>query len=302
MLIRYAASHIQHMQKALEQMNCKLTEVLADITGETGMHIIKAILRGVRDGAKLAKYRHERCKATAEQIAEALRGTWDPAALFDLKQALKLYEEYQRRLRECEQEIEACLRRFTDRAAGKAAPQPKRPASRTKNRVQFNARSLLFQMAGVDVTMIEGIEETTALVLLCELGFDLSKFPTERHFTSWLGLSPNHRASAGKIKKRRVRPGVTRAARAFRLAAQGCHHAKHAMGAFYRRIQARCGGAKAVIATARKIAERFWRLLTKGIDYVRQGMDEYEKAYQFKLQKKLAQRAAELGYKLVPIA
>jgi transposase len=301
MLIRYASSHIQHMQKALEQMNCKLTEVIADITGVTGMQIIKAIVRGVRDGARLARYRNERCKATEAEIASALRGTWQEAALFDLKQALKLYEEYQRRLHDCEEQIEACLRKFTDRSAGKVAPQAKRPRSRTKNAVRFNARALLFQMAGVDVTVIEGIEETTALVLLCELGFDLSKFPTERHFTSWLGLSPNHRGSGGKIKKRSVRPGANRAARAFRLAAQGCHHAKHALGAFYRRIQAHRGGPKAVVATARKIAERFWRVLAKGIDYARQGMDEYEKTYQLKLTKKLAKRAEEMGYKLVPI-
>ena len=139
-------------------------------------------------------------------------------------------------------------------------------------------------------------------MLLCELGYDLSKFPTERHFTSWLGLSPNHRGSGGKIKSRRVRPGANRAARALRVAAQGCHHAKHALGAFYRRIAARCGAPKAVVATARKIAERFWRLLTKGTAYVRQGMDEYEKNYHFKLARRLAQRAAELGYKLVPLA
>jgi transposase len=301
MLTRYAASHIHHMQKALEQMNVKLTEVVTDITGQTGMNIIKAIVRGQRDAYKLAKYRHVRCKATEAEIASALLGIWSEAALFDLQQALKLYEFYQRRLQDCGEQIEKCLRQFADRSEGKPLPKPVRQPGRKIRGVGANARQMLYQLAGVDVTLIEGIDDTTALVLLCELGYDLSKFPTERHFTSWLGLSPNHRGSGGKIKRRRVRPGANRAARALRVAAQGCHHAKHALGAFYRRIAARCGGPKAVVATARKIAERFWRLLTKGTAYVRQGMDEYEKNYHFKLSRRLAQRAADLGYKLVPL-
>jgi transposase len=302
MLTRCAVSHIHHMQKALEQMNVKLTEVVSEITGQTGMNIIKAIVRGQREAYKLAKYRHARCKASEAEIASALLGTWSEAALFDLEQALKAYEFYQRQLQECGERIKTCLQQFADRSEGKPLPKPVRQFGRKKNRGVFdNARQMLYQLAGVDVTLIEGIDETTALVLLCELGYDLSKFPTERHFTSWLGLSPNHRGSGGKIKSRRVRPGANRAARALRVAAQGCHHAKHALGAFYRRIAARCGGPKAVVATARKIAERFWRLLTKGTAYVRQGMDEYEKNYHFKLTRRLAQRAGELGYKLVPL-
>ena len=168
--------------------------------------------------------------------------------------------------------------------------------------MRFDARSLLVKMAGVDVTALEGIDESTALTLLSELGFDLSAFPTERHFASWLGLSPNHRGSGGKVKRRQVKPSATRANRAFRLAASGCHHAKNALGAFYRRIASRSGGAKAIVATARKIAERFWRLLTGRGDYVRQAMDHYEEAYRLKLTKGLAKRAKELGYQLTPIA
>jgi transposase len=303
MLLSYAARHIHPMQKALEQMNVKLTEVVSDITGLTGMRIINAILRGERDARRLAKYRHERCKATEKQIAAALQGTWTEAALFDLEQAVKLYEEYHRRLDACGERIEACLQKFTNRSEGKPLePKARARQSRKRNQVRFDVRNLLYQMAGVDVTVLEGIDETTALGLLCELGYDLSAFPTERHFTSWLGLSPNHRSSGGRIKSRRVRPGVLRVGRMFRLAGQGCHHAKNAMGAFYRRIAARCGGAKAVVATARKIAERFWRLLTKGQAYVRQGMDDYERTYQLKLTRQLARRAEALGYHLVPVA
>jgi transposase len=302
MLLRYAASHVQHMQKALEQMNCKLPEVVTDITGVTGMLIIKAIVRGVRDPQRLAGYRHGTCKATEAEIAAALQGNWQEEYLFDLNQALKLYEEYQRRLRDCEAQIEACLRKFPVRSEGTELPANPRPRSRSKNAVHFDARELLFRITGVDVTVLEGIDQTTALVLLSELGFDLSKFPTERHFTSWLRLSPNHRGSANKIKSRRTGHASSRASRAFRLAAQGCHHAKNAMGAFYRRIAARASGAKAVVATARKIAERFYRLMTKGGDYVRQEMNFYEKTYQLRLTRGLAKRAADLGYRLVPVA
>jgi transposase len=302
MLLRYAAAHVQHMQKALELMNCKLTEVVADIVGHTGLLIIRAIARGVRDPQRLSAHRHANCKASREEIARALEGTWQEEYVFELKQALQLYDEYHRRLSDCEERIAKCLASFEDRSEGREpAPRP-RSRSKAKNAVRFDARSLLVKMAGVDVTVLEGIDESTALVLLSELGFDLSAFPTERHFTSWLGLSPNHRGSGGKVRKRQVKLSATRANRAFRLAASGCHHAKNALGAFYRRIAARSGGAKALVATARKIAERFWRLLTGRGDYVRQAMQHYEDAYRLRLMKGLAKRAQELGYQLMPIA
>ena len=163
-------------------------------------------------------------------------------------------------------------------------------------------RAALHRMSGRDLTMIEGIDNTTALVILGEIGTDMSKWPTEKHFTSWLGLCPQHQSSAGKIKSRRVRRGGNPATRALRMAAQACFRAKNAMGAFYRRIQARCGGVKAVFATARKIAERVYRLLKYGTAYVRQGMDAYESAYRTRLLKGLANRAKSLGYSLVPLA
>ena len=162
-------------------------------------------------------------------------------------------------------------------------------------------RALLFRMAGVDWTVIEGISETTGLVVWSEIGTDMSRFPHEKNFVSWLGLCPNHRGSAGKIFSRRVRKGANRAARALRLAAQSCHHAKNALGAFYRRIQARCGGAKAVVATARKIAERVYRLLKYGQEYVRQAEQVYEQAYRLRTLKGMARKAESLGYKLVPV-
>jgi transposase len=300
MLIRYAAQHVQHLQKVLEEMNVKLTEVVSDIVGQTGMKIIKDIVRGERDPLRLAKHRHERCQATEAEIARALYGNWREEHLFALQQALKLYEFYQKQLRECETRIEACLRRMADKSQGARLPPSLRKRKPEKNEVRFSARALLFRMSGVDLTLIEGISETTALVLLSELGTDLSKFPHEKHFVSWLGLCPQHRGSAGKIFKRRIRRGANRAARALRMAAQGCHHAKNALGSFYRRIQARCGGAKAIVATARKIAERVYRLLKYGQEYVRQSEQAYEEAYRLRLVKSMAKKAATLGYKLVP--
>jgi transposase len=300
MLIRYAAMHVQHMQKVLEEMNVKLTEVVSDIVGQTGMKIIKDIVRGVRDPLKLAKHRHERCQRTEAEIASALYGNWRLELLFALKQALKLYEFYQTQLRECEGQIEACLRSLKDQSDGRPLPPNLRKCKPGKNEVRFGARALLFRMSGVDLTQIEGISESTALVILSELGTDLSAFAYEKNFVSWLGLCPQHRGSGGKIFKRRIRRGANRVSRAPRMAAQGCHHAKNALGAFYRRIQSRAGGAKAIVATARKIAERVYRLLKYGQDYVRQSQETYEQAYQQRLHKALAKKAASLGYKLVP--
>jgi transposase len=302
MLIRYAAQHVQHMQKVLEEMNVKLTEVVSDIVGQTGLKILKDIVRGQRDPLKLARHRHERCQASEAEIARALSGTWRAEHLFALQQALQLYEFYQRQLRDCDRRIEACLRSMADKSKGACLPpSPRsRPRRQDKNAPQFGARALLFRLSGVDLTLIEGISETTALVVLSEIGTDMSRFPHEKNFVSWLGLCPQHRGSAGKIFQRRVRRGANRAARALRMAAQGCHHAKNALGAFYRRIQARCGGSKAIVATARKIAERVYRMLKYGQEYVREAEEAYEEAYRLRTLKSMARKAASMGYKLVP--
>jgi transposase len=300
MLIRYAAQHVQHMQKALEEMNVKLTEVVSDILGQTGLAIIQAIVAGERDPRRLAEHRHERCRATAAEIAAALQGNWRAEHLFALQQALELYEFYQQQLRACDEQIEACLRGLADRSGGAALPAKPRRSKLGRNEARFDVRGLLFRAAGFDLTAIEGISTTTALVVLSEIGLDVSRFATVKQFVSWLGLCPQHRGSGGKIAQRRVRRGANRAARALRLAAQGCHHAKNALGAFYRRIQARCGGAKAVVATARKIAERVYWMLKHGQAYVQQGEQAYEEAYRQRTLKAMGRKAAGLGYKLVP--
>ena len=221
MLIRYAARHVQHLQKVLEEMNVKLTEVVSDVVGLTGLKIIRAIVAGERDPQKLARHRHPSCKTGAEEVAAALHGEWRPEHLFALRQGLALYEFYQRQLQECDAQIASCLRGFADRSRGAALPPGRRTHKPGKNEARFGARELLFRLAGVDLTQVEGISETTALVVLSEVGPDLGAFPTEKHFVSWLGLCPQHRGSGGKIFKRRVRRGANRAARALRMAAQG---------------------------------------------------------------------------------
>jgi transposase len=300
MLLRYAGQHIQHLQKALEQMNVKLTEVVSDITGLTGLAIIRAILAGQRDPLQLAKLRDARCQRTEAEIARALYGNWRQEHLFALRQALDLYEFYQSQLHACDAAIERHLQTFADQSGGRKLPPKsgRRPRQR-KGAPRFEVRDALYRFSGVDLTVIEGIDQNTALTILSEIGRDMSKWPSAKHFVSWLGLCPQHQSSAGKIKKRRVRKGANPAARALRLAAQGCHHAKNALGAFYRRIQARCGGAKAVVATARKIAERVYRLLKYGEAYVRQEMAAAEQAYTTRRLHGIARAAKELGYQLV---
>jgi hypothetical protein len=192
---------------------------------------------------------------------------------------------------------------MTDHSQGKQLPKPRRrPEKARANEPRFAARELLFRMSGADLTVIEGVSANTALAVLSEIGRDMSKWPTVKHFISWLGLCPQTHTSAGKMKKRRVRRIAGRVGRALRMAAQGCHHAKNALGAFYRRVQARVGAPKAVVATARKIAERIYRLLKYGAEYVQQEAHAYEEAYRQRLLKGLARRAKELGYELTALA
>lgn len=300
MLIRYAGQHIQHMQKALEQMNVKLTEVVSNITGVTGMAIIRAILQGQRHPLELAKLRNEKCKRTEAEIARALYGNWRVEHLFALKQAVTLYEFYRQQLQECDGQLQAHLGTFADQSQGQPRPPRQRRHTRKANEPVFDVGRALYRMSGVDLTVLEAIDPSTALVLLSEVGPDVGRFPTVKQFTSWLGLCPQHQSSAGKIHRRRVRRGAHRAGRALRLAVRSCGRAKNALGAFYRRIQARAGAPKAIVATARKLAERVYRLLKYGAEYVCQEIAAYEAAYQARLVKGLAKRAAELGYRLEP--
>ncbi|MGE3798227.1 MAG: IS110 family transposase [Thermomicrobiales bacterium] len=297
-LVRYAGQHIQHMQKALEQMNVKLTETVSDITGKTGMNIIKAILNGQRDPAALAALRDPRCKQDAEQIARALQGSWRAEHLFELKQAVELYEFYHRQIDACDRQIEEHLKGLQDANAGDPpAPKKVRPKRKT-NSPRFDARGQLYRVAGVDLTAIEGIEEATALVLISEIGTDMRKWPSSKQFCSWLGLCPQVKQSAGKVLSSKVRAGPNRAAQALRMAANSLQSSKSALGAFFRRIAARAGRAKAVTATAHKLGRLVYALLKHGQEYVAKGQQEYEEHYRERMVRSLTRKAEELGYEL----
>ena len=301
MLVTYAAQHIQHMQKALTQMNVKLQHVVSDITGVTGLAIIRALVAGQRDPTELAKLRDDRCGHSAADIARALYGTWRAEHLFALKQALELYDFYHRQMATCDRQIEQQLQQFADKSGGQPLPPKARRRRRGGNRPGFDPRGALYRMAGVDLTVIEGIEESTALVVLSEIGTDMSRWPSAKHFGSWLGLCPNHRISGGKVLSRRTKPCANRAAAALRLAAQALHRSQSALGAFLRRLKARVGAPKAITATAHKLARLVYSLLKHGTAYVTQGMKEYERRYRERVVRSLSRRAKELGYALVEL-
>jgi len=297
-LVTYAARHIQHMQKALELMNLKLAHVVRDIVGRTGLAIIRAILDGQREPRALATLRDPHCKANAETIARALEGTWREEHLFELRQALELFEFYQRQIAACDREIEAHLTRLPDKPGGTLlSDAPHRPKAR-RSALSFDARQHLHRLTGVDLTHIDGIDTPTALTVVGEIGFDMTRWPTEKHFASWLGLAPGSHLSGGKQRSGRTKPSASRAAAALRLAASSLYHSRSALGAFHRRLKARLGAPKAITATAHKLACLIYRMLRFGTDYLDRGQDYYERRYQGRVVTNLSRRAQELGYTL----
>jgi transposase len=301
MQVRYAASHVQHMQKALEQINVKLPEVVSDITGVTGMSIIGAILGGERDPVKLAQLRDERCQHSEEQIALALQGTWRPEHLFELRQAYELYQFHHRQITECDQQVEAELANFPNRAGEKTRTVKPRKRGRKSNDVGFEATGPLFKALGVDLTLIEGIDVGTALVILGEIGVDVSRFPTEKHFASWLRLCPPQDESNKTKKRRGHRKGTNRVTIALRMCARSVGKAMTPLGLFYRRIRSRIGGLGAVKATAHKLACLVYRMLKYGQEYVTQSMEEYEAKVKANMLKALKRKAAAMGFQLSPL-
>jgi transposase len=295
----YAAAHIQHMQKALTFMNLQLHHVIASITGVTGMNIIRAIVAGERDPDKLAAMRDVRCKESLETIRGALVGNYQPEHLFALKQALALYDFYQRCIDECDAEIERAVAALNiDR------PMPEAPLPKAKHRSKmpsdpgFDVRQALYQLTGTDLTQIHGIGPFLALRLVGECGTDLSRWPTAKHFTSWLTLSPGCKISGGKVLSAHTRKTSNRVTVTLRLAAVTVGKSHTALGAFYRRLAARIGNAKAVTATARKIAVLFYNAMRFGMDYRDPGADYYEQQYRDRVIKQLHRRAAQFGFTL----
>lgn len=302
MLVAFASQHIQHMQKALTQMNLKLQHVINDITGLTGIRIIKAILNGQRDPKKLAELRDRRCRNSEETIAQALEGNYRQEHLFELRQALELFEFYQSKIADCDAQIAAHLATFSDKvdvAAAPLAPEVRRRKV-PRNAPKFDARTHLYRITGVDLTRINGLDATTALKVISEIGTDVRPWPTVKHFTSWLSLCPGTKRSGGKVLSSKTRASANRVAAALRLAAQALHHDQSALGAYYRRMCARLGAPEAITATAHKLARMIYSMLKYGTEFVEQGQAYYEEQYQKRVLDNLRRRAHNLGYNLVP--
>lgn len=301
-MLEYAASHVQHMQKALMQMNLQLHHVVSDITGVTGMKILRAIVAGERDPQVLAAHRDGRCKASAETIRGALAGNYRAEHVFALRQAVELYDAYQDKLLDCDKEIERVVRALpADKASVQRLP-PARRRGTQKNEPHFEIQPVLHALLGVDLTQIHGLGPYSALRLVAECGTDMTRWPTSKHFTSWLTLAPGSKISGGKVLSARTRRSTNRAAVLLRIAAVSVGRTSTALGAFFRRLAARAGKAKAVTATARKIAVLFYNTLRHGAAYIDPGANYYEERYRRRTIENLRRRADALGFSLIEAA
>jgi transposase len=285
-LVRYASSHIQHMQKALLQMNLQLSNVVSDISGVTGMRIIGAIIAGERNPKALARLRDPRCKRNESTIARSLHGNFRPEHLFSLKQAVELYEFYQSQIAECDREILSQLAGFDATDASGNGP----PAS---------VDEALQRMSGVDLTGIDGIDTTSAVKIIAEVGTDMSRWKSAKHFASWLGLCPGTKISGGKLLSAKSKPVANRAAATLRMAAFTLLRSKSALGAYLRRQRSRLGAPKAITATAHKMARLVYSMLKHGSAYVDLGQNYYEERYRDRTIKSLKRKAQTFGYLLV---
>lgn len=297
-MVEYAASHVQHMQRALMQMNVQLHHVVSDITGVTGMKIMRAIVVGERDPDLLTKHRDVRCKASIDTIREALTGNYRPEHVFALRQALELYDTYQAKLTDCDAEIERNVRALPKKEH--PAPPALPPSRKTQKNVPFaEVCTVLYGLVGVDLTQIHGLGPYAALRLVAECGTDMTRWPTSKHFTSWLTLAPGCKISGGKVLSARTRRSANRAASLLRLAAVSVSRTTTALGAFFRQLAVRVGKAKAVTATARKIAVVLYNTLRHGTAYVDLGANYYEERYRKRAIENLRRRADAMGFALV---
>ncbi len=299
MLVQASTMHIQHMQKALTQMNLRLNNVVSDITGVTGTKIIKAIIGGERDPEALASYRTKECHNSQKVIAQSLLGNYRVEHLFALQQAFELYETYQQKVKDCERELMKVVQQQPHKTEDEPPPLERKLRTRDKVRGDVDVRSELYKQTGVDLYRVPGLGPETLLTLSGEVGTDMTPWQTEKLFSSWLGLCPGTKESGGKVLSRRSKRSRNRAAAAFRIAAASLRSSPTALGAFYRRIRARGGEAKAVTATAHKLAKIYYRLLKYGEQYVEAGEKAYEERYQQQRLKALSKQAALMGFVLV---
>jgi transposase len=300
-LIQHRAPHILHMQKALQQMNIQLERVLSDIMGVTGQAIVRAIVAGERDPLILAQMRNPACKSSEEMIARALTGSWKEELVFVLTQALVIYDIYSAQIAACDAQIEQYLQQMASRHMPDAA-LPNLPAakkkSKTKNAPASTRRAQYARIVGVDLVAVMGLSASGVQTILSEIGTDMSRFPTVKHFCAWLGLAPRNDISGGKVLRSRTRKVTNRATQAFRQAAQSVSRSDSAVGAYYRSMRARKGPEQANVATAHKIARIVYHLLKYGEAYETESAAAYEQQRQERELRVLTQRASKLGYTL----
>jgi hypothetical protein len=306
-LLEHRAPHILHMQKALLQMNVQLSQALSDMMGVSGQAMVRAIVRGERDPQVLAAFRDAGCKKSEEEIEKALTGTWREEHLFVLKQSLELYDFYTEQIEACDEEVDRLYGMIRpDWKVGElpSVPQKKRN-SHSKNRPKkaHEIREHLYRINGVDLTVVDGFGVSLAQTVTMEVGSKVGeKFPTEKHFCSWLGLAPKHDISGGKTLKNRTLKTHNRAGQAFRMAAQSVKKADCPFGEMYRRLRARLGPAQATVATAHAIARVVYKMLKYKVEYDPLSVNEYQKQYDAQQVKYMKKKAAKLGYELVPTA
>jgi transposase len=298
--IQDAATTINRMQKALVQMNLQLHIVVSDITGTTGLRILREIVRGETDPRRLAVHRDAHCKASEAEIAAALTGHYRPEQLFVLRQNLELHDVLNDRVKSCDAQIESHLMGLTA-AIARQTPLPPARVRRKPRRHEpgFDVRTPLHVLSGVDISQVDGIGPYNALRLISEIGTDMSRWPTERHFTSWLTLAPDNRVSGGRLLSSRTRPSANRAAMVLRMAAMSLVRTQTALGAFYRRLPYRIGRAKAITATARKLAILVYRSLKGNFTYSDPGAAAYDLKHRQATVRTLSRRAAALGFNLI---
>lgn len=300
-LVQIATIHVQHMQKALDQMNIQLHHVISDITGVSGIAIIEAILNGERDPMLLTQMCDKRIQASRQTIAAALIGDYRREHLFTLRQSLHAYRQCQDLIAACDREIEQHLAHFDSKIDLHATPLPK-PKDRHKprrNQMKFDLRSEMYRIYGVDLTAVPGIDALTAHVLFAEIGPDLSRFGTVAAFVSWLGLCPDNRISGGKLLSVRTRLVKSRVAKALRMAAQSLHRSQSYLGSYYRRMRTRLGTPKAITAAAHKLARVIYHLLTTRQPYEESVFARCEALHRQRLENRVRRQARELGFALV---
>lgn len=297
-LIADAARHSQRMQKALTEMNIHLNRVLSDMTGLSGMRILKAIVSGEHDPQKLAALKHKRVRKSETEIAAALSGTYRAEHLFVLQQELTLYESYQQQISACDVQIETYLEQLPSPLPIAEQPVPKPARKPMQNQPAFDLRTHLHRVSGIDFCAVDGFGPLTVQTILAEVGLDPTRFGTSRRFASWLGLCPGSNISGGKRKSSKTRPVSNRAANAFRIAAMAAGKSQSATGAFFRRLKARLGAPKAITATAHKLARIFYAMWRTGQPYQDMGVDYYEQQYQQRKLKYVRQQAKALGFEL----